>query len=282
MELLCVEGPSVRAARDRSLLEDPRVLLQLLALEERYLPRTSYFKCVQKDIKPYMRRILADWMLEVCEDECCEVEVFTLAINYLDRFLATVPSNRNWLQLLGATCMFLASKLRDSSPLTANKLCVYTDNSIKIKELLNMELVVLGRLKWDLAAVTPNDFLEHILFRLPLPSVELPRILKHAQTFVTLAATDFNFAMFPPSMIAAGSLAAAIQGLQLQQQTRPGITSLVENIAKITSCDPDCLRECQEQIEDLLKNSLHPYQPMVPSENLEDPEQAGTPTDFWC
>ena len=60
-----MEGPPVRAARDRSLLEDPRVLLQLLALEERYLPRTSYFKCVQKDIKPYMRRILADWMLEV-------------------------------------------------------------------------------------------------------------------------------------------------------------------------------------------------------------------------
>lgn len=66
MELLCCEvDPVRRAVRDRNLLQDDRVLQNLLTIEERYLPQCSYFKCVQKDIQPYMRRMVATWMLEV-------------------------------------------------------------------------------------------------------------------------------------------------------------------------------------------------------------------------
>lgn len=65
MELLCCEvDPVRRAVPDRNLLDD-RVLQNLLTVEERYLPQCSYFKCVQKDIQPYMRRMVATWMLEV-------------------------------------------------------------------------------------------------------------------------------------------------------------------------------------------------------------------------
>ncbi|KAK2101457.1 G1/S-specific cyclin-D2 [Saguinus oedipus] len=85
--------------------------------------------------------------------------------------------------------MFLASKLKETSPLTAEKLCIYTDNSIKPQELLEWELVVLGKLKWNLAAVTPHDFIEHILRKLPQQREKLSLIRKHAQTFIALCAT---------------------------------------------------------------------------------------------
>lgn len=66
MELLCCEvDPMRRALPDPSLLYDDRVLHNLLTIEERYLPQCSYFKCVQKDIQPFMRRMVATWMLEV-------------------------------------------------------------------------------------------------------------------------------------------------------------------------------------------------------------------------
>ncbi|KAG9345840.1 hypothetical protein JZ751_008996 [Albula glossodonta] len=51
------------------------------------------------------------------------------------------------------------------------------------------ELVVLGKLKWNLAAVTPNDFIEHIMRKLPLPKEKLTLIRKHVQTFIALCAT---------------------------------------------------------------------------------------------
>lgn len=49
--------------------------------------------------------------------------------------------------------------------------------------------MVLGKLKWNLAAVTPNDFIEHIMRRLPLPEDKLTLIRKHVQTFIALCAT---------------------------------------------------------------------------------------------
>ncbi|XP_051464065.1 G1/S-specific cyclin-D2 isoform X1 [Apus apus] len=252
MELLCCEvDPIRRALPDPNLLYDDRVLHNLLTIEERYLPHCSYFKCVQKDIQPFMRRMVATWMLEVCEEQKCEEEVFPLAMNYLDRFLAVVPTRKCHLQLLGAVCMFLASKLKEAIPLTAEKLCIYTDNSIKPQELLEWELVVLGKLKWNLAAITPHDFIEHILRKLPLPKDKLLLIRKHAQTFIALCATDFNFAMYPPSMIATGSVGAAICGLQLNDGD-----SLTDLLAKITNTD--VIRWCTatQLLQDLIQRWL--------------------------
>jgi len=66
MDLLCYEpGSDYRAYADPVLLKDERVLQNLLQMEERYCPSSSYFECVQKDLTPQMRTIVAEWMMEV-------------------------------------------------------------------------------------------------------------------------------------------------------------------------------------------------------------------------
>lgn len=67
MDLLCCETTETecRAYADPALLGDDRVLQNLLKTEERYAPSSSYFECVQRDISPLMRKIVAEWMLEV-------------------------------------------------------------------------------------------------------------------------------------------------------------------------------------------------------------------------
>ena len=66
MNLMCCETESQRRAyEDPVLLKDYRVLQNLLQTEDRYMPSPTYFSCVQTDIKPYMRKMVSQWMLEV-------------------------------------------------------------------------------------------------------------------------------------------------------------------------------------------------------------------------
>lgn len=76
MELLCAErvspgsegaprAPAPRAAQPDPVLLRRRVLDNLLRTEERYAVTANYFGTVQTEISPHMRRLVAEWMLEV-------------------------------------------------------------------------------------------------------------------------------------------------------------------------------------------------------------------------
>ena len=62
-ELMACEGLR-RSFADPVMLNDDRVLQNLLTAEDRCLPNAKYFD-FQLEIKPFMRRILTSWMLEV-------------------------------------------------------------------------------------------------------------------------------------------------------------------------------------------------------------------------
>lgn len=76
----------------------------------------------------------------------CQEEVSILAINYMDRVLNKLPISKNNLQLLAATCTFLASKLREPSThaLQPEVLIYYTDNSITKRDLMVSGFEIIG------------------------------------------------------------------------------------------------------------------------------------------
>jgi hypothetical protein len=65
MSLLCFEPDRVcHSLYDQTLLSDDRILRNLLIAEECCLPNATYFD-FQPEIKPQMRCVLANWMLDV-------------------------------------------------------------------------------------------------------------------------------------------------------------------------------------------------------------------------
>ncbi|XP_036227655.2 G1/S-specific cyclin-D2 isoform X1 [Bactrocera oleae] len=234
-----------------------RCLENALKAEEKLpQPVCTYFKTVQKDITPPMRKIVAEWMMEVCAEEKSQEEVVLLALNYMDRFLSTKSVTKTHLQILAAACLLLASKLREPScrALSAELLVFYTDNSIYKGDLIKWELYVLSRLGWDLSSVTPLDFLELLLIRLPIKSKECPdlsldKVRQHAQAFICLAAKEHYFSIYTASTIAAASIAAALSGLNWHLRSGQKLRHLLDLLTDLTSIEQEYLHECMQKME---------------------------------
>lgn len=63
-------------------------------------------------LQPRMRAILLDWLIEVCEVYKLHRETYYLTVDYLDRYLTAKQNiSKNQLQLIGITCLFVASKV---------------------------------------------------------------------------------------------------------------------------------------------------------------------------
>lgn len=56
---------SNHAKIDPTMAQDPRVIFNLLALERSTMPECEYFRHLQRDIQPFMRKVVTTWMLEV-------------------------------------------------------------------------------------------------------------------------------------------------------------------------------------------------------------------------
>jgi len=76
------------------------------AINPRYIAK-------QEDINEKMRAVLVDWIVEVHRTFKLVSETLFLTINILDRFLESTTIPRDKLQLVGVTCMLLASKYQE-------------------------------------------------------------------------------------------------------------------------------------------------------------------------
>lgn len=106
-----------------------------------------------------------------------------------------------------------------------------------------MERVILATLRWDTAAVTPQDFLPHFL-----ASVEewgdgdssdseelLCTLRRHSDTLAAMCVCDSRFLGAPPSLVAAASLNCALRGLGNKGPTQLSLMS--EALAELCQTD---------------------------------------------
>ncbi|XP_072403269.1 G1/S-specific cyclin-D3-like [Diabrotica undecimpunctata] len=263
MDLYCCEKPEneVRAYDDPTILHD-RVLKNLLKTEDRYvLPFNASLAKTQKEVTEEMRKIVAEWMMEVCEEQKCQDEVFSLAMNYMDRFLMCCSIMKSQLQLLGTTCLLLASKFRESTPLAGETLVYYTDHSVTKQQLWRWELLVLSQLKWDISAVTPHDFLKHLFNRLPPLeekwNISYEMVQKHAKTLITLCAREFTFSRYHPSIIACASIASALCGVGWIYKSGRSLEDLLQRLTEITNIEKDYIQQCLTLIDKMIRDSSY-------------------------
>ncbi|XP_069682131.1 G1/S-specific cyclin-E isoform X2 [Periplaneta americana] len=111
-------------------------------------------------LQPRMRAILLDWLIEVCEVYKMHRETYHLTMDFIDRYLSRkrdIPKQQ--LQLIGITCLFIAAKVEEIYPPKIAEFAFVTDGACSEAEILDMELVILKALNWNLSPVTVNGWL---------------------------------------------------------------------------------------------------------------------------
>lgn len=219
-----------------------RQLENMLELEEHYVLRHDYFT---SRVTAWHRHKLLTWLLEVCEEEGGELTetAFGVAVNMFDRFMSR-ESRRidvQHLQLLGCVCLFIAAKVTAGRALSAEKLVDYADNSIGVVDILEWESLVLSTLQWDVACVQANDFIDLFVDPLELDS----SVVRRTRVYTALCLTEFKFAFYPASMLAAACLLVSRPSSRVSLATELGH-------------DLECLLGLTELVTGLVNSVIQP------------------------
>lgn len=222
------------------------IFQHLRASEMRRRPRQGYMETVQTDINEQMRGILIDWLVEVAEEYKLVADTLYLTCSFIDRFLSTRTVTRGRLQLLGVSCMLIASKYEEIYAPQVDEFCYITDNTYRREEVIEMERTVLKELHFELSYPTIKSFLRRFVRAaqadLPRPSIELELLGNY---FAELTLVDYNSLRFLPSIIAASAVFLAKR--TLWPEANPWTTTL-QHYSNLT---PSQLEECARNLHDL-------------------------------
>jgi len=131
------------------------------SLEFNYLP--GDWEKVQSEITSTMRMSLLSWMVDISRELEFSLETWCLAVNYLDRFLGVQLLSKDCLQLVGLTTLWLGAKQEELCPPSTDELVSLCADSYTSTNFKHMELIILAKLKFNLAAPTPAFYLSHLV-----------------------------------------------------------------------------------------------------------------------
>ena len=194
----------------------------LKRLEVEYAPNPVYIQHIQNDINSQMREILICWLVEVADEFQLQPETLFLTKSYIDRFLSSHRVSRNDLQLVGITCMLIASKFEEQQPPLVDDFIQMTENSYTRAQMIQYEILVLTVLKFRLSGPNEQAFLKRYLMATALTMNDRNEfyLLMLLATYLTERTMQaIECVQFPPSLIAAASLCLALHTLGLDPWT---------------------------------------------------------------
>lgn len=134
-----------------------KILKNMLKSEKKWLIKKK--KNPNTEINSKMRLILIDWLLKVTKSFSLSPETFILTNYYLEKFSQENFVSKKKYQLLGLTCLYIASKYEEIKPPKLKEFVYICDGAFKAKNVILMEAQVLKFLKFELFVNSPFEFL---------------------------------------------------------------------------------------------------------------------------
>ena len=155
---------------------------------------------------PQVRRMLVDWLREVQEDWEISTDSLFLAVNLIDRYLATkqgIATSLNNLQLVGVTALLVACKVEEVSVPVVTEFAWVTDDTYSPRQIRAMEQRLLQALAWNVTPALPTTFIPLIFNNLEVNDA------KHAERsldYLKQGLLDSKILSMLPSLQAAAAI----------------------------------------------------------------------------
>jgi Cyclin, N-terminal domain/Cyclin, C-terminal domain len=198
----------------------------------------------QTELKPIMRSILVDWLVEVHKKFVLLPETLHLTVALIDRYLSVARVPRLRFQLLGITALFIASKYEEIYPPEV-KDCVYTtDRGVSRQDVLDMEMDILQALNFRISGPTAYPFLVRFLF-----ITEATQTARFAANYyLERFLQEYDYINHRPSLIAAAAVCLALHHPEIREYDQldgvsPGVVG-IESVWIWCSADGNLLLTC--------------------------------------
>lgn len=229
-------------------------------------------------INEMWREKICEWCYQVVDHFDFNREVVSVAVDYLDRYLATRTVNRRIFQLAAMTALYLAIKLYEPSKLRMSSLIDLSRGYFMAEHIITMEDSMLLSLGWHVHPPTPFAFCRDLM-QLVSPDVS-PREkhdVNELSRFLTeLSVCDYWFVTKKPSSVA---LAAIINAMELFGPRRIDPRYKVEFVHRAVDigmdvANDDEIIECYERLREMY--IAGGYSPTL--EDVEEDEDARVAT----
>eukprot|EP00906_Rhabdomonas_costata_P004677 RCo006898 len=214
------------------------------ALETKYRPLSSYMHKVQHEATPQMREILVSWLSEVAREFQLSLKTLCLTVDFIDRYLSLAEVARTRLQLVGVTCMLIASKFEEVKPPYVDDFVFMTDCAYTRAEMLELERAILKALRFSCAVPTAKDFAGVFLVSERAGEV----VYALSDYLIELSLGDYEMLKHPPSAVGAAAAWLALTTVSVaaglgQFATRPWSTALGRQLQRHPAEATQCLEE---------------------------------------
>lgn len=172
-------------------------------IQEDYLQANSSSPSVKRSVVPKFRTILVDYMVDMQQQYSLYPETLFLAVYILDKYLELEPAvTKSNLQCVGVAAMFLASKYEEIQMPDVTEFASMTENYVKVKDILIMEVLIIQKLGFDFSRPHPLAFLRR--FSKVAKAGKFCHI--YSKYFIELALNDYSLVHERPSRIAAAAV----------------------------------------------------------------------------
>ena len=151
----------------------------------------------QYDLKPLMRSILIDWLIQVHYQLRFKEETLYQTIWIIDTYLSLAQISRNKFQLLGVAALLISSKEYEIYYPKIQYFIGVTDNAYTKDELCQMEIDIVLKLKFDIISPSSLDF-----YNVISKSYDFDKKKYFlGKYFMESCLLDYDLLKYPPSVI---------------------------------------------------------------------------------